>query len=206
MGKWRSVVSFTFSWLCPREGYLGTHCVGGWVDPRPHLDGPQTPSGCYGEEKNTLSLPGTTEIWFSVVKSVSSLLQWLGYSSSNNTKVPCIPAPRGLPGVNKIGKFTSMSLWQSGLHTSNSIDGDPPQELRKLHIILGRSIAQVARHWLLRADSMWDLWWREMWLLEQFLYPFLIIFPLLFHMRLSPPAEMCDSHDQAAQYHILRIY
>jgi hypothetical protein len=48
--SWRWVVSFTPRPFYPRERALGTHCIGGWVDPRAGLDNM--------EKKKFLTLPG----------------------------------------------------------------------------------------------------------------------------------------------------
>jgi hypothetical protein len=55
------VVSFTPRPLYPRERAPGTHCIGGWVDPRAGLDNMEkwkykvreceSYSGCYGIQK-----------------------------------------------------------------------------------------------------------------------------------------------------------
>jgi hypothetical protein len=44
------VVSFTLRSLYPRERAPGTHCIGGWVDPRAGLDDV--------EKRKFLTLPG----------------------------------------------------------------------------------------------------------------------------------------------------
>jgi hypothetical protein len=36
--SWRRVVSFTLRPLYPRERAAGTHCIGGWVEPRAGLE------------------------------------------------------------------------------------------------------------------------------------------------------------------------
>jgi hypothetical protein len=42
--------------------------------------------------------------------------------------------------------------------------------------------------------------------LSFFGFPPPIIIPPLLHNHVSPPPELCDSRDQAAQYHILGLY
>jgi hypothetical protein len=48
--SWRWLVSFTPRPLHPRERATGTHCIGGWVDPRAGLDDM--------EQRKFLTLPG----------------------------------------------------------------------------------------------------------------------------------------------------